>query len=69
MSEQPTDPRVLQFEQDCTDAGTTAEAMVCAAGLHRSAWYRWKAGAVLPNMRNWDAAHSALAQHVGQRAA
>jgi hypothetical protein len=69
MSEQPTDPRVLQFEQDCIAAGTTPEAVVTAAGLHRSAWFRWKGGNVFPNMRNWDAVHSALAQHVGDRAA
>lgn len=58
--EEIADPRMEQFAAECRAAGTTPEAVLREAGLHRSVWFRWRSGRVSPTLRTWDAAREAL---------
>jgi hypothetical protein len=51
---------IEEFEQACTNAGVDPVEACVKAGLHRSTWFRWKAAAVSPTIRNLDAAKTAL---------
>lgn len=59
-AEASTHPRVTEFERQCGDAGIAPEAVLKEAGLHRSAWFRWKAGTFEPRLRSWDAVQEAF---------
>jgi hypothetical protein len=69
MTTRPVDPRITEFKNACESAGTTPLAVVQEAGLHRTAWFRWKSGKVSPNFRKWDAVQRALERVSQGRAA
>ena len=54
-------PRIRQFALDCRAAGTSPEDVLHLAGLHRSAWFRWRRGEFSPTLKTWDRVQEALA--------
>lgn len=44
---------IAGIEQDLSRAGKTVKDLCAAAGVNRSTWTRWKAGATEPNMATW----------------
>lgn len=69
MSEKHPTPMVAEFIAACAQAGTSAEAVIKEAGIHRGVWHRWKTGAFSPNLRNWGAVQNALERLTQDRAA
>ncbi len=59
---------IEDFERECADAGVQPEAALIKAGLHRSTWFRWKAGKVSPTFRSLNAAREALGRMSGKAA-
>lgn len=53
---------IAQFERDCLAANLKPTAVLQHAGLHKSAWWRWKSGDVSPTLRSFDAACAALVE-------
>jgi hypothetical protein len=68
MVEKSPHPRVVQFIEDCAQAGLSPDEVVMKrAGINRAVWYRWKAGTFAPNMNNLDAIHAALKAAADER--
>lgn len=53
-------PLLDRFEEACTDAKVKPTAVLRAAGIHSSLWWKWKAGGVSPTLRNFEAAVAKL---------
>jgi hypothetical protein len=45
---------IADIEQRLADAGESVGEYCKRAGINRSTWTRWKAGATAPNMRSWQ---------------
>lgn len=58
---------IAKFERDCIAAGLTPVAVVEAAGVHKSLWWKWRSGAVSPTLRNFEAAQDKLREMAGRR--
>lgn len=69
MNEKAPNPLVSEFIAACEARGTTPEAVIKEAGIHRGVWHRWKTGAFSPNLRNWGAVQDAFERMSQGRAA
>lgn len=48
-------PLLDQFEAACTTAEIRPTAVLKAANLHHSLWWKWKSGQVSPTLRSFEA--------------
>lgn len=53
---------LADFERDCDAAGVKPTAVLKAAKIHTSLWWKWKADKTSPTLRNFEAAKNKLAE-------
>lgn len=58
---------IREFELACEAANVAPSAALRRAGLSPSTWFRWKANAVSPTLRSFDAARAGLATIIAER--
>lgn len=51
---------IKEIEARLKEAGVPVEAMLANAGVDRSTWTRWKAGAFSPRLSKWRDVESAV---------
>jgi hypothetical protein len=56
---------ITEFERDCDRAGVKPTAILKAAAVHPSLWWKWKEGKVSPTLRNFEAARNKLDELTG----
>jgi hypothetical protein len=56
-----------QFEADCSAAEIAPTAALQAGGVHKTLWWKWKAGAVSPTLRNFENAKAGLQKLVEEK--
>lgn len=62
-------PRVTEFQEACQAAGLDPLSVVTDAQVHRSLWFRWATGEVVPGLKNWDRVQAAFERLKATRAA
>jgi hypothetical protein len=67
MEQDKAHPRVRRFQQACQEAGLDPLTVVTAAGVHRSAWFRWNNGSFSPSLKNLERIEDALERLTGER--
>lgn len=59
-------PLLERFEEACVAANLRPAAVLKAAAIHPSLWWKWKAGGVSPTLRNFELAVAKLEELGGQ---
>lgn len=60
---------ITEFERECEAAGHAPAAVLKAAGVHPSLWWKWKEGKVSPTLRSFEPARDKLKELRAQGAA
>lgn len=53
---------IAEFESECGSLDVSPTSVLEAAGVHKSLWWKWKAGKISPSLRNWEAARQKLGE-------
>jgi hypothetical protein len=61
-----TPPLLVRFEEQCAAAKLSPTAVLKAADIHPSLWWKWRTGRVSPTLRSFEAALSKLQEMGGQ---
>jgi len=49
-------PLIIRFEESCEAANLKPPAVLKAAGIHPSLWWKWRTGRTSPTLRSFEAA-------------
>lgn len=51
---------ITHFERDCAAAGLAPTAVLKAASVHPSLWWKWRSGRVSPTLKSFEAVSQKL---------
>jgi hypothetical protein len=51
---------ISELERECTEAGVAPTAVLKAANVHPSLWWKWRSGRVSPTLKSFEAVRGKL---------